>query len=363
MFEIPVNGVWRTFVRKKPRPDDVFARGVRRNQGIHTSFWGPFAPPNFLAEAMTQFFLDAKLGLSTAVHGLFACARYSELELYLFYFGGNVNYQIRNVLPCLLLLLVLGFATTACSEKNFSAVEGSEDTLGGITPAGGNGDILANCADVLRQVTVPVKVLFVVDASGSNVPNIKGPATDPDKSLRGTAIQSFFDAYKALTNFAWGFLVFQDERSYSILNAGMGKTFSTSATQMQSAVDMFYSSVVDEKGTPYLAALERASRSIRDDLDRTPETKYIVAFISDGIPDPEVAVDTLKEAVGGLMNLVPGQISFNTVYYGPQNPAAVERLSEMAKTGQGRFLDANQGSGVKLDIQSVVTVPGTNCAP
>ncbi len=257
---------------------------------------------------------------------------------------------------CLTLMILAGL-NQACSEKSFST--GAPDSKQGLI--GGNGN--PTCRDQLSEQTVPVKVVLVVDTSGSNVRQGTNPGTDPDKRQRGGSIQDFFNSYRNQTNFSWSFLVFQGSSAFSLIgNSSVAPNFSLDATEMQQAINRFYDGF-DEGNTPYRAALAKAHQAILNDYSSTRETKYIVIFISDGVPDPAVSNSTLRSDIENLMAAKPGQISLSSIYYGPYNQEASDRLAVMALYGGGGFLDANSSNGQTFQIESVIQVPGTNCQP
>lgn len=58
----------------------------------------------------------------------------------------------------------------------------------------------------------------------------------------------------------------------------------------------------------------------------------------------------------------PGQVTFNAVYYGPDNPPASGRLAMMVGEGNGIFLDTNANpTGKSFKIEDVINLPGEEC--
>jgi hypothetical protein len=259
-----------------------------------------------------------------------------------------------------ILLVGLLLLTSACAKSNFSTDESSNQSLNGTD---GGGDVDLKCRDVLQTSTVPVRVVLSVDISGSNRDHIDAqgiarPGNDLGKTRRGGAINSFFNTYKARTNFAWSFLTFNFEISYSLIGGPTAPRFSNAASEMQTAISTFYG-LADDDGTPYMAALQRIHQTIRNDAGYTSNAKYVVVFISDGIPDPAVGNSVLSDYIGQIRALAPGQVSFNTIYYGLPNPDATSRLQMMASAGGGAFLDASNGQ--VPDIADTVQIAGSNC--
>lgn len=244
-------------------------------------------------------------------------------------------------------LLIMAGLGPACSNSSFSNLE-KDGAAAQIN--GGNA-----CTSLVNQ-TLPIKVILVVDTSGSNADQVNSYGTDHYKNLRGGSIQTFFDKYRTHGNFSWGFVVFQDSSAYSLISTG----FSNQPADMQNAIRAFYN-ISDGGGTPYRPALARARQMIQND-GSGEDTKYIVVFISDGLPDPAVSNSTLRSDIQALLAARPGKVSLSAIYYGHINDQAAERLAMMANYGEGGFLDANTSYGQTFSIESVIQIPGT-CAP
>jgi Mg-chelatase subunit ChlD len=131
---------------------------------------------------------------------------------------------------------------------------------------------------------------------------------------------------------------------------------------MAAAISAF-ESVPDGGSTPYVAALDSAISALSSDPG-TADTKYIVVFLSDGMPNPDVPDNILAREVASVLATHPGQVTFNTIYYGPGDPVASGRLATMASEGSGYFMDTNlNGTGKDFLISNVVDVAGTSCQP
>jgi len=242
--------------------------------------------------------------------------------------------------------------TTGCSDKSFSFKNAAGSN--GTNPNGGDdatGSIPQTCEDQLQQLTIPVKMLFIVDTSGSNASD---PGTDRNKVVRGQSIQEFFDLYKNKSNFQWDMTIFSGTTSSPLISG-----FTANAATMQQAINNFFG-VTDAGQTPYMAALNLGQDILTNDTNRTAQTKWIVVFMSDGMPNPSVDQTTLNNKVAQITGVIPGQVSFNTVYYGPSDATAAARLQSMATAGGGKFLNTNQAQRT-FPIADVVTVPGQPC--
>lgn len=261
------------------------------------------------------------------------------------------------------LLLVISFQN--CSQQRISAAasgssgDGGGDPLhlgqtddeatGVITQTGG-----PNCRNQLHTLTTPIKPVFIVDVSGSNKVNDGKPGSDPDRIVRGDSIERFFNTYKAKPNFGWSFSTFAASSANVLLAMG-------NATQMANAIATF--EVMGDAGeTPYIAALNAAKSNIQNDNGRQPNTRYMVVFMSDGLPNPTVDQTTLNAKVTEIVNVLPGAVSFNSVYYGNVDAEASNRLKQMAQTGGGNFLDTNANpTGKDFLITDLVVIPGVVC--
>lgn len=237
---------------------------------------------------------------------------------------------------------------------------GTNGTIsGGINPISTGGTMaaigsVAVCSAVLQNIDQPVKLLFIVDTSGSNA---SAPGTDPKKTFRGGSIQKFFSDYSTKANFSWGMISFSNDKATSLVAGNL----SNNASDMQAAINKFFT-ITDNGDTPYAVALTSGINVLTADAKtKTASTKYIVVFLSDGLPNPALSDTQLTTAVQNVMNVAPGQVSFSTVYYGPKDPTAAGRLQLMATTGKGNFIDTNANPGADFEISNVIAVPGVVC--
>lgn len=273
--------------------------------------------------------------------------------------------KITTTLPLLMIALLF----QNCAKTDFASVpQQSIDNVQSIDPDDPTNPVppittatptppilttgTVSCTNVLNQINVPVRLLFVVDTSGSNA---GGNGTDPTKLYRAGSIQQFFNNYSTKINFSWGFIHFSNNQAPSLIQG-----FANNPSVMQGAINAF-NAVQDNGNTPYAVALAKARDTIAADT-RTPDTKYIVAFISDGLPDPARSDAQLAADVQAILAAAPNQVSFSTIYYGNANAVASNRLKAMATVGKGNFLDTNANpNGRSFPIESVVTVPGMVC--
>lgn len=270
--------------------------------------------------------------------------------------------MITPISKSLSLMLSLSlFAIVNCSNQKLSAGgAGSNGTGGGGDDA--DGTLNQPCQDTLQSITVPVKFLFIVDVSGSNTSNYTGyVGTDTGKVKRAGALQNLKNQYTAKTNFHYGFTYFSGSTSSALIGYNLTTpAFANSSTVFQQAIDTF-KTIPDSGETPYVAALDLGATALELDTARTAQTKWVVVFISDGMPNPHVDDATLAAKVQTIVNKVPGQVTFNAIYYGNADPNAATRLTKMTQAGGGKFLDANTSTGINFQITDVVTIPGTGC--
>lgn len=249
----------------------------------------------------------------------------------------------RGYILLSLALVFLGFQN--CSKANFKTSNASL--------------AYQSCTQQLGSTEFPIKVLFVVDTSGSNAGN---GGSDPTKAVRGGSINEFFTTYRSRTNFSWGFLRFSGNFASSLIGSSSNPSFSSDPNAMQTAINSFYNTS-DNGLTPYSAALTMARNAVVAEAASAPQlAKFVVVFLSDGVPDPAVADATLTAQVQAISSIRPGQVSFNTIYYGSVDAEANARLKNMAVAGQGQFLDTNAtAAGKQFVISDVINVAGLNC--
>lgn len=265
-----------------------------------------------------------------------------------------------------------------CSNKNFgaSAIPSNNNSQGNPN-VDGNGIIpLApptppyNCVSVLQNSTFPAKLIFIVDVSGSNASNGNQPGTDPMKNYRGGSIQSFYNTFVSKANFHWGFSTFSGNSARALIGTPIGTTavlnptVSANPSDMQNAITTF-NTVNDNGSTPYREAIAQAKATIMNDNPSSPAnatTKYMIVFMSDGLPNPDRSETELAGYVTDALSAAPGKVSFNTIYYGTLDNDAGNRMYKMAQVGGGQFLDVNLNpQGKSFPISNVIQVPGVTC--
>lgn len=237
------------------------------------------------------------------------------------------------------------------------------------------------------SITRMTKIIFLVDTSGSNAIRTRGAGTaeclpgdadyyttcslptDPTKSFRGGVIQDFLNTYSVKSNFHWGFITFKDNYATALIN-NMGNAqspwLSPNPAHMQSALTQF-NGITDYYATPYQAALEMAKAAIRNDADlnSAAEPQYFIVMLTDGFPtdynalNGSLDLNAIQSDINELKNIAPGRVNLSSIYYGVDNPSAINLLSWMSNLGNGQFANVNN-SNTTFKIDNVI--PGqTTC--
>lgn len=278
-----------------------------------------------------------------------------------------------SLISGLAIACVLAFQN--CSKVNFSTdeaaslVKDSSTTDSATSNNGGNGNDTSCSVDLISS-TKNVKVLFLIDTSGSNESKNNSEGTDPGKTWRLATLNSFIKTYGSKANFQFGFATFQGTSATPLLMSSSGHgIFTNDATQVQSAITAFQN-IKDSGNTPYDAALA----IVRDMIDYdqkggvAKDAGYVVVMISDGTPtnnsytDSKNGMTNLTNDVNLILAEAPGQISLNTVYlYNADSPTASQKvyLQKISSLGSGTFLEAS--SKDTLQISDTVQVPSTVC--
>jgi uncharacterized protein YegL len=277
-----------------------------------------------------------------------------------------------STLSGLFLVCLLGFQN--CSKVAFTTDEASLATVK--SDATGNsknntnssGDDTACRVDLIAS-TKNVKVLFLIDTSGSNADSSGGAGTDPGKTWRLNTVNSFISAYGNKPNFEFTFATFQNSSAKALLTNSSGQgIFSKNMNDINQAIADF-KNTKDAGYTPYDAALALVSNIIAYDqsVTTTKDAGYVVIMVSDGTPTNSSYTDkngmiNLTNDVNAILAQAPGQVSLNTVYlYNKSAPTASDKayLQKISSLGSGAFIEAS--SNETLQISDTVQVPKTVC--
>lgn len=288
---------------------------------------------------------------------------------------------IRFVFFMTSVLLVLVFQN--CSQPSFtelaskSAVSESgtgsaQDTGLPNDPSSPNATDSGTCVPTSVTSNSVVKVLFVVDASGSNVMNVGGPGTDPDKAWRLATLNNFIDSYKNRANFNFGLISFKRDSATPHIQSNGKAIFTNNITVVSAGVTSF-KNTEDVGATPYKAALAMTKDIIANDLSVNAAQKatYVVVLISDGQPTDYSSPEEVIPDVAAIRALAPSRVSLNSVFYYPATShiepmfleemiaTATKYLTNVATAGGGKFIKALTNE--VLNIDNTVVVPGMSC--
>ena len=251
------------------------------------------------------------------------------------------------------------------------------------------------CTDDTKALVAPVKILFAFDYSQSMV------VSDPDTE-RATAAVALIKRLGQSAGLYYGVLLFRgDVNILTKVTLADGTTidgFQPSLTldpdqlAVQLRAGLPAPENIDQQTTDYIGALARIRGLIEDDLlrgqtdpDQLARTKYIVIFLSDGIPSKNYPPGCQPGGTGGnacpaclpdiedavikierLSNNGVGGVKVNTALIfnnpnAPPPPPAVHRASAslldcMAVAGAGDFRDFSAGEPLDFlgfDYQSL----------
>lgn len=276
--------------------------------------------------------------------------------------------------------VTLGFVlafSSGCNQSYFSPVPASSLDANNLSSgSAGSASSGPSCSTVLQNTTENLRIMFMVDNSGSTA------TTDPGQHYRDITVQDFLQQYQAKTNFTYFFGWFSGidaniwddpAQTWDVNTAQAPFGGPTALSDALSA----YQQIPPGGSTPYNAAFASISGAIQTDEAAGNHWDYVVVFMSDGMPtdlgylsgssSDIAALDA--ELVGIVNNLKAtaaqngtSKLTLSTVYFGPEgnaDPGAIEHLQDMATAGNGQFVDTNLTTN--LQIADLITVPGTVC--
>lgn len=272
--------------------------------------------------------------------------------------------------------LVLGFAllTVFPAFQNCSKIQVSDrgqDSSKSValdTPNDPNSPPQDNCTERLEYTTKPMKLLLIVDTSGSNMPDQYGPGTDIDKVWRLKVINSIVERYGQNPAISFGMITFQDKGVTPQIKSPSGEAiFTNDSTIIQAGIESF-KKTPDQLGTPTDKALQFAADMIQKDQANKPEegTGYSVVFLSDGVPHKDTYnndPDLVKPDAQLVMDAAPGKVRLNAVFYyvdetyNYNGDLPIRLMKNIASVGQGTYLEANTGKEFTIDNLVQYAVP------
>lgn len=217
----------------------------------------------------------------------------------------------------------------------------------GSVPAPTNG--VCKAANV--KTTNNVKVLFVVDGSGSNFGANGSIPSDPSKEWRTNTLRQFITENVNKPNFFYGLTLFKGTTSVAKIKVNGEPGFSNDRAVVSEGFRSFLSTQ-DGGNTPYKAALRMAKNIIAADLEQhmNDNTTYAVVMVSDGhATDYKNAHDVIPDAAS-IKDLAPERITLNSVFYSAKkvDASAPQYLKSIANIGEGAFIVANTKQSLKL---------------
>jgi hypothetical protein len=207
-----------------------------------------------------------------------------------------------------------------------------------------------------------VKVLFVIDGSGSNFGANGSTPSDPNKEWRTQTLRQFITSHMNNKNFYYGMTLFKGTTSVAKIKVNGEAGFSNERAGVAEGFRSFLNTP-DGGNTPYRAALKMAKSIIAADLAEHGDdhASYAVVMVSDGhATDYKHANDVIPDA-SAIKDLAPDRITLNSVYYSPKKVEALapQYLKTIANIGEGAFIVANTKQPLKLE--DIVRFSAVSC--
>lgn len=246
---------------------------------------------------------------------------------------------------------------TGCTEAEFQNIPQAETERDDELELSGS-----YCTREPETLKFPVRLLFLVDISHSmqtNDPPDKNGKTGREKAVRGTWERMLEDQSEGVKAGITGFSSTAQPLTANSMGADT-RYFTNDPKALGAATDKLADTA---RTTDYLNVLGEAYTQLQSEMLRAqstnpeslPLSKYVVIFLSDGIPDREMSAqregsnEQIVEAVEALEGLADsfdvGEFSFNTAYVA-KNPRREdeELLKAMAEAGGGRFRSFPSGA-------------------
>ena len=230
------------------------------------------------------------------------------------------------------------------------------------------------CTDVPDPSQFPVRILFVVDISGSMAQSDPQPMNG-GLTRRANAVLTLMNKYPPGNGVSYGLISFASDAAILTTGPNGLSGFTSDVNQIITAVPSF---AAINGQTSYDSALSLAYQMLQADMNELGTTarsraRYEIVFMSDGAPDPDntgpgeslppdVRTDVLN--IAGLQTTQQlAIVALNTVYInGPNTPPneilqASTLLSSMANLANGTYrqVDSNQAINLfYIDFTSLV---------
>lgn len=224
-------------------------------------------------------------------------------------------------------------------------------------------DFCTTQSDTIRS---NLKFMFIVDRSGSN--QLRSGAngqdlagTDPNGIRRFDAIIEFVRHFQADPFVYWSMVNFASQ----VLGGNNFQEFTNNKANFENFVtsQRDRTQQIDEGGTNYQGALDRALTLINEDIEQAKSqypivtSNYVIFFVSDGEPKVNQELqdsDNIINRVRTITTLEKDEkqyvdgIQINTAYYyaDPVSPDARLLLNDMSLAGNGDFLEFADGQAI-----------------
>lgn len=207
-----------------------------------------------------------------------------------------------------------------------------------------------------------VKILFLVDSSGSNFGEFGTVPSDPTKKWRANTLRKYITQYVGKENIFFGLALFKGTSAKAKITVDSQPGFSNNRAEVAEGFRGFLRTA-DGGNTPYKAALKMAKDMIAADLQKNSadQASYSVVTISDGhATDYKNPQDVIPDAAS-IVELAPSRITLNSVFYSARKvrSAVPPYLKSIADIGNGAFIMASSLKSLKLD--DVVQLPAVSC--
>jgi hypothetical protein len=251
-----------------------------------------------------------------------------------------------------------------CSKVQFQTQADFASVLGNPVVPGGDPTCVPKDP---TQITVPIKVLFIMDTSGSNKSNGLAGGTDVDKVWRLKVINDFLAKYGANPKVSYGLASFASTAQAHINDGGRAGFTNDSAALTAGIAD--FQARGDAGSTNYKTAFDLAKAIIANDQAAHPDptAAYAIGFLSDGLASDfdigtQNGLDELHNAVKSVLDVNPGKVTMSSVFYyaGAAPEAKGENMmKEVALAGKGIAAIANANQN--FSIENSLIVPGVVC--
>lgn len=225
---------------------------------------------------------------------------------------GDMRKSKNTLKKYMAILMCSAFGLTSCGKQtDLRFLETATDRL---TVRG------TICTESPREISNPVRILFLVDTSGSMGPHgtPQQPGNDPN-GLRADAVEAVIDRFIDIENYKYGIIDFDSSAKLETAPEGF--------TRDRSILDPAIEAVRDANGgTDQGAAIELATSTIVSDVQQmiedgeNPSTaKYVLVQISDGQPDiigaTEAELKTKARQAIDSLKVIQETLDIGSIFY------------------------------------------------